>query len=764
MVFPKVLKVTVLRESGEKENFLLAVSRYMEACHKFDNLKNEIVFRFPELLQYENIRFAWMDEEGDEITIQNHVDYFEFMDGCDRVIQKRRIYVRGVNKLPKQKESSECQEAPMEQDTSSRQDVPNEDLPVHTNIVCDVCDDVIRGHRYKCMQCFNYDLCMRCESRFRHKDHMMVRIPNPEINRRAPFRLFEKLRSLAAEVGSHPGFTAANDGREDDYENSKRSKRHHCRHSRERDDSKECREEKERKERKQRRERCAKSSEDRRGGHRHRFGHGFNFSHLINQVIDPANIQSAFISADAAAAAAAAAAESAEEAVRASMANCPLFANVSTSPPANAFASASASASTSASASASTSAHTQPPEAEATFSANSNNSQQEASASSSMPKEPQVNDTTNSEGTSPKSPKHMDMIDLSWLAPTPESIQKINQTFSKILDPLGMNIEIRTNNAAQKPAQTQTPTEEKKDKTTETANTATMSTPSQTPPGGAGTSSKATEMDPIGELEKKLEAVLMSEQLSEKKSGKTDTSSVTSDDDDCSSVSSVSLLSDNDDSMRASARQEKRWTLVDIPVDVEETSPRSSECVEVAAEANSKVVAGASSSMPPTPVATAAGSYPEAGSASSTNNGSTSKPIDYEQLGKALKQHLEAEQQAAISTKATSTSSTPVAAPKEATPPPSILATPVPAPKNASPPPNPATPPRPIPAVVVPVVQAAPAVNVIYSHKPHVNHAVHAMMAMGFSNEGAWLTQLLDSVNGDIPRALDLLTPHRINP
>lgn len=750
MVFPQVLKITVLRESGDKENFLMTISRYPQLCHKFDNLKNEIVGRFPNLLQYESIRFTWIDDEGDEITIQNQVDYYDFMNGCNKSLEKRRIYVKGINKLPNQQQPSQTQEAPMEQDTSSKQeDVPNEDLPVHTNIVCDVCDDVIRGHRYKCMQCFNYDLCMRCESRFRHKDHMMVRIPNPEINRRAPFRLFEKLRSFAAEVGSQPEFTGTNDGRDDDYENSKRSKRHHCRHSRDRDESKECREEKERKERKQRRERCAKSSEDRRGGYRHRFGHGFNFSHLINQVIDPANIQSAFISADAAAAAAAAAAESAEEAVRATMANCPLFANTSTSSQST----GSASASTSASASAST--HTQQPKAEATFSANSSNAPQEASASSPMQEEPQANDTTDSDGASQKSPKHAEMIDLSWLAPTPESIQKINQTFSKILDPLGMNIEIRTNNAAQKPAQTQTPTEEKKDKTTETANTPTMSTPSQTPPGGAGTSSKATEMDPICELEKKLEAVLMSEQLSDKKLEKPDTASVTSDDDDCSSVSSVSLLSDNDDSMRASAPQDKRWTLVDIPVDVEETSPKSAERVEVAAEANPKVLAS-TSSMPVTPVVTATGSYPEAGSASSTNNGSTSKPIDYEQLGKALKQHLEAEQQAAISNKATSTPSTPVSVPKEATPPPTS-STPISVPKEAT-----STPPK--PAVVVPIVQAAPAVNVIYSHKPHVNHAVHAMMAMGFSNEGAWLTQLLDSVNGDIPRALDLLTPHRINP
>lgn len=46
-----------------------------------------------------------------------------------------------------------------------------------------------------------------------------------------------------------------------------------------------------------------------------------------------------------------------------------------------------------------------------------------------------------------------------------------------------------------------------------------------------------------------------------------------------------------------------------------------------------------------------------------------------------------------------------------------------------------------------------------YFTDPRINAAVVAMMAMGFSNDGAWLTQLLESVNGDISQALDLMRP-----
>lgn len=716
MVFPDALKITILRENGEQENFLMSVNRHREVCHSFDNLRNEICSRHPELL-LDEVKFFWIDDEKDEITILNHADYFDYMDWnlgtADS--QKRRIYVKGVRKPAKSTQGADEAAAASSVEEpatplrvgfvdASSSGVPPENLPVHTNIVCDVCDETIRGHRYKCLQCFNYDLCMRCEAKFRHKDHLAVRIPTPEQGQRSAFRLFERLRNYAAEFGSNSqsqsqsaaegtsGGAGAND-----YENSKRTKRHHCRHGKDREESKERREEKERKERKHRRGRSFKDVHEEylhnapgtgsAGCHWRRSGGlGPQITQLLNKVIDPANIEAAFLSADAAAAAAAAAAESASEAVRGSLANCPMF--------------AAASSSTS-SATATGDVEMNAPEV-ATASTN-----EEPQAKKAAP----CADQENAVNVTP-------IPDLSWLAPTAERINKINQTFSRILDPLGMNIEIRSNGSTPKPAQTQTPTEEKQDKTTETANTPTTSTPSQTTPA-AGTSTKSTEMDPVVALEKQLGAALLADPLvkNDKNLEKKLKAALadTDDEDGMSSGSSVSLLSDNEDGSEAVENSERRWTLVDIIPDKDDAQPQDQPSTS-----------SAQATIPATPP-----SVSEVPSASSARNVPV-KPIDYEQLGIALKQHLEAEKQASKS------SSTPPPVSKETTPSPKVAI------------------PSPQPTVVVPTSP--------FSKRPHVNHAVHAMMAMGFSNEGGWLTQLLEAVNGDIPRALDLLTPHKINP
>merc|ERR1711978_759555 len=44
---------------------------------------------------------------------------------------------------------------------------------------------------------------------------------------------------------------------------------------------------------------------------------------------------------------------------------------------------------------------------------------------------------------------------------------------------------------------------------------------------------------------------------------------------------------------------------------------------------------------------------------------------------------------------------------------------------------------------------------------PRIQVALQAMINMGFTNDGGWLTNLLEAKNGDIGQALDVLQPVR---
>lgn len=51
----------------------------------------------------------------------------------------------------------------------------------HTGVTCDGCRVGIRGFRYKCIECHDYDLCAACERTGLHKKHFMVRMPVPTV-------------------------------------------------------------------------------------------------------------------------------------------------------------------------------------------------------------------------------------------------------------------------------------------------------------------------------------------------------------------------------------------------------------------------------------------------------------------------------------------------------------------------------------------------------------------------------------------------------
>ena len=60
-------------------------------------------------------------------------------------------------------------------------EIKNNDQPIHNGIKCNVCGtNNIRGIRYKCSICDNYNLCEKCEQNSNHdEDHILLKLRKP---------------------------------------------------------------------------------------------------------------------------------------------------------------------------------------------------------------------------------------------------------------------------------------------------------------------------------------------------------------------------------------------------------------------------------------------------------------------------------------------------------------------------------------------------------------------------------------------------------
>ncbi|KFB46604.1 AGAP009928-PA-like protein [Anopheles sinensis] len=141
------MKITIT-VGGRKSNFLLLGE---DVCKNLAEVKEFYSSRFQQLENEKGIKIFWKDQDGDEISVVKEADFRSFLlaTGSEKV----RLYVE------------------------ANEETPVDPGPEHTGVLCDECEQGIVGHRYKCLMCVDYDLCMDCESKHRHKDHMMVRFP-----------------------------------------------------------------------------------------------------------------------------------------------------------------------------------------------------------------------------------------------------------------------------------------------------------------------------------------------------------------------------------------------------------------------------------------------------------------------------------------------------------------------------------------------------------------------------------------------------------
>lgn len=125
------------------------------------------------------------DKSGAEFSIINNDDLAVFLEGEELFENVVRVEINGVNREPQSPETPPKRVRIEEQQATPSTAAINPDSTpkeMHENVICDCCDEIIAGFRYKCTECFNFDLCMTCEGKMRHREHIMIRIPSPSVS------------------------------------------------------------------------------------------------------------------------------------------------------------------------------------------------------------------------------------------------------------------------------------------------------------------------------------------------------------------------------------------------------------------------------------------------------------------------------------------------------------------------------------------------------------------------------------------------------
>ncbi|KAK3928667.1 Sequestosome-1 [Frankliniella fusca] len=159
----------------------------------FELLKEKIRHVFPALKRTElstpEFTITWKDFEGDDIIISSNEELLTAL--TETSDQVRRLYISsknpalapglcGGNDSDDSDDSGEEVEDVLASSPGRKRSwhsAARSTPKCHPNVYCDGCNKAVVGHRYKCLECPDYDLCFGCESKNLHNSHIMIRIP-----------------------------------------------------------------------------------------------------------------------------------------------------------------------------------------------------------------------------------------------------------------------------------------------------------------------------------------------------------------------------------------------------------------------------------------------------------------------------------------------------------------------------------------------------------------------------------------------------------
>lgn len=175
--------------------------RYIPKCYA--DLVKVIEATFPELNSIPT-RIEYKDSEGDAIRVSNDADLKEAFVQLQEAKQTTLKLIVSIadNKLGHKGESAkgmssgkmvESDQATIgkeekKEHTTHKDNQNNPQVPIHYNIICDGCNmSPIKGIRYKCKECKDYDLCEACKAKGIHKEHTFMTITEPAPRFCCPF-------------------------------------------------------------------------------------------------------------------------------------------------------------------------------------------------------------------------------------------------------------------------------------------------------------------------------------------------------------------------------------------------------------------------------------------------------------------------------------------------------------------------------------------------------------------------------------------------
>ncbi|XP_057378861.1 sequestosome-1-like [Daphnia carinata] len=130
----------------------------------FTYLREKVRSVYPQLLR-ENFSISYIDEEGDKVTVSSDDELLGALmfakrkdDEPFRLIIQLTGGVRPEGASPPSGSPGNCEGE------------------IHWGVTCDGCQGTVKGFRYKCFQCPDFDLCGRCETAGQHPGHTLIRV------------------------------------------------------------------------------------------------------------------------------------------------------------------------------------------------------------------------------------------------------------------------------------------------------------------------------------------------------------------------------------------------------------------------------------------------------------------------------------------------------------------------------------------------------------------------------------------------------------